>query len=148
MHALHVKILYLDTPQSIEIELHGLAKAIGAEWPNLAICLGLSAVDVEVIKADVKTTVEQAYKMLIDWYWDNGSQVTIADVAMTVAALQSEKTSTAESGIDRNSELRVIMLQTACLVWYRDDISSWSVGRSTISWPRSRTSRFEIYVLG
>jgi hypothetical protein len=86
-----------NTPQSIEIELFDLAKAIGAEWPNLAICLGLSAVDIEVIKADVKTTIEQAYRMLIDWYWDNGSQVTIADIAMTVEEIRSEKVSIAKS---------------------------------------------------
>lgn len=84
--------------ESNELKLYNLAKSVGADWRELAVSLGLTDVEVKIIEADVQTTVEQAYKMLIDWYWNRGSQVSFADVAKTIEAIQMEN-----EALDRSS---------------------------------------------
>jgi hypothetical protein len=79
----------------MESKLRSLAKSIGTKWPDLAIRLGVSDEDVKMTKADRKSIKDQAYRMLTDWYYNKGSQASIAEVEETVKAIQSQ---TAKSG--------------------------------------------------
>lgn len=77
--------------RSNDLKLYEQAKAIGADWQKLATTLGISYGVVRIIEADVQTTVERAYKMLRDWYRDQGSQAELVDVSLKIEAIQREK---------------------------------------------------------
>lgn len=85
--------------ESIEMELYDLAKSVGADWEQLAISLGLNDVEMKVIEADVPTTIDRSYKMLREWYWYKGSQVTIGDVAIKIEEIRRQKKAVAKSGM-------------------------------------------------
>jgi phage terminase large subunit-like protein len=80
----------LKISESMESKLRSLAKSIGTKWPDLAIRLGVSDEDVKMTKADRKSIKDQAYRMLTDWYYNKGSQASIAEVEETVKAIQSQ----------------------------------------------------------
>lgn len=60
-----------------EKELLELAQLVGADWEKMADFLGISNVDVDIIKADLPLTADRAYRMLNNWYWEQGSSADL-----------------------------------------------------------------------
>ena len=92
-------------PDSDELKLYDLATTIGPDWPELASALGVSDLDVMIIKADVQTTVERAYKMLRDWYWNSGSEASFSDVTVKIERILAQR-----NAVDKSSKFHGVRL--------------------------------------
>jgi hypothetical protein len=70
--------------------LYHLAQEIGVNWPQLGLHLGISEGQIEKIKCDIKTTDERSHRMLVDWYWENGSQADFNKVRRILENIRSK----------------------------------------------------------